>query len=60
LKIESKGVTAVARLEIDFWGFTAGDKKKIAVRSAEKVLKALSEPLPRETIRTRITKANED
>ena len=30
------GVAAAARLEIDFWGFTAGDKKKVAVRSAER------------------------
>ena len=32
----------------------------VAIRSAEKVLKALSALLPRATIRTRITKANED
>jgi hypothetical protein len=32
----------------------------VAIRSAEKVLKALSALLPRTTIRTRITEANED
>ena len=32
----------------------------VAIKSAEKVLKALSALLPRTTIRTRITEANED
>ena len=52
------GVAAAAQLEIDFWGSLL--VINVAIRSAEKVLKALSALLPRATIRTRITKANED
>ena len=58
LKIEFKGVTAAARLEIDFWGFIAGDKRRRQI--SRKGTEALSEPLPRTTIRTRVTEANED